>query len=340
MPNDRWAFGFVRVDMPTTSVKCSDMKVSVVIVSWNAKAYLLRCIESVLEQTVRASHSIQIIVVDNASQDGSAEAVAERFPGVTLIVNERNYGFARANNIGIRASDGDYLCLINSDVVVRDECFARSIAYMEKHPAIGLLGPRIIDSDNRVQRSCMGYPTLWNTLCRALALDTLFPRSRVFGGHLLTYWSHDDIRPVEVINGCFWVVRRLALEQVGLLDERFFIYAEDVDWCKRFNESGWAVVYFPGAEAMHYGGASSANAPIRFNLEMQRANYQYWQKYHSRAGVAAYLVISLIHHALRVLGEIAAYPVGKSTKDSSYKIRRSIASIRWILGSKTQGRGS
>jgi GT2 family glycosyltransferase len=203
---------------------------------------------------------------------------------------------------------------------------------MEDHPEIGLLGPIIIGSDGKVQRSCMGYPSLWNTFCRALALDSMFPQSRLFGSHLLTYSGHNETRPVEVINGCFWVVRRSAMEQVGLLDERFFIYGEDVDWCKRFNDGGWKVVFFSDAEALHYGGASSANAPIRFDIEMQRASYQYWTKHHSRVEAVTYLMISLLHHLLRIIGELAVYPLRRSRPASTYKIKRGMASIRWIVG--------
>ena len=144
------------------------------------------------------------------------------------------------------------------------------LAYMNEHPEIGMLGPQILDSNGNIQRSCMGFPTLWNTSCRALALDTLFPKSKLFGGYMMTFWPHDSIRDVNVINGCFWMVKREALDEVGLLDERFFIYAEDKDWCKRFWDAGWKVVYFPEAKAIHYGGASSSNAPIKFHIEMQK----------------------------------------------------------------------
>src|SRR5688572_9260917 len=189
------------------------MNISVVIVSWNAKAFLLKCIQSIIQQSVPAPP--EIIVVDNASSDESAQAVIDSYPAVTVIRNDGNYGFAKANNIGIRASGGDYLFLINSDVVVSKGCFEKCVRYMDEHRDIGMLGPRIVGSDGNVQRSCMGYPSLWNTLCRALALDWLFPNSRLFGSHLLTFWNHDETRAVEVINGCFWVLRRSAMEQVG-----------------------------------------------------------------------------------------------------------------------------
>lgn len=307
------------------------MSISVIIVSWNAKTFLLQCIQSVLLQ--HSAHPMEIIVVDNASSDGSPEAVKNSFPTIKLICNEDNYGFAKANNIGIRASEGEYLFLINSDVVIHKNCFTKMIEYVEEHPKIGMLGPRIVDSNGRTQRSCMGYPSLWNLLSRALALDSLFPKSKIFGGQLMTFWGHDQIRSVNVINGCFWMLRRSALAQVGLLDERFFIYGEDIDWCKRFNQGGWDVVFFPHAEAMHYGGASSANAPVKFYLEMQRANYQYWMKHHSYIAAKVFLLINMLHHVLRILGAILMFPrLLRKRSESSLKIWRSLASVNWSIG--------
>lgn len=306
------------------------MRISIIIVSWNAKALLLDCLRSIVAQ--RFNGSLEIIVVDNASSDGSPEAVADHFPAVKVIRNNRNYGFAKANNIGIRQSTGDYLLLINSDVVVGESCFSKMLEYMDAHQEIGVLGPRISGGNGRLQRSCMGYPSLWRAFSRALALDSLFPRSKLFGGQLLTFWAHDETRQVEVINGCFWMLRRSSVEQVGLLDERFLIYGEDIDWCRRFNDSGWKVVFFHEASAIHYGGGSSSNAPLKFYLEMQRANYQYWLKHHSRPASYAFLLINLLHHVIRLAGEIVMYPFARNKKRAStFKISRCVASIGWIV---------
>lgn len=305
------------------------MKISVVIVSWNAKSYLLKCLDSVLRQS--PPDQLEVIVVDNASTDGSPEAIRDNYPGVKLICNGGNDGFAKGNNIGIRASCGEYLFLINSDVVVSDGCFKKLVRYMDAHSEVGMLGPRILGTDGKFQRNCMGFPSLWNTLCRAVALDTLFPRSRLFGSFFLTFWNFDDTRPVDVINGCFWVLRRAAMDEVGLLDERFFMYGEDVDWCRRFTQKEWKIVFCADAEALHYGGASSANAPIKFDIEMQRANYQYWRKHHSRIEARIFLLISILQHGLRILAEIAVYPLRRSHNTSRYKIKRGLASIKWII---------
>ena len=323
------AFRHERSDRQSKPMSQRDaMTITVIIVSWNAKAFLLKCLESVLGQHI--SGSMEVIVVDNASSDGSPDAVAAAFPAVRVIRNEANHGFAKGNNIGIRAGSGEYLFLINSDVVVGESCFSRMIQYIATNPDVGMLGPRITGADGRVQRSCMGYPSLWNMFTRALALDIVFPASQLCGSQLLTFWNHDGTRSVDVINGCFWLLRRSALEHVGLLDERFLIYGEDIDWCKRFHEAGWKVVFYPDASAIHYGGASSANASIRFYVEMQRAWFQYWVKHHSRRSSATFLVINILHHAIRIGGEIAAYPLLRRRRAATAEnISRAWASIKW-----------
>jgi len=306
------------------------MDLSIIIVSWNAREYLLKCLESVILET--ANHLTEIVVVDNASTDGSTEMVKECFPDVKLICNDANYGFAKANNIGIKQSNGRYLCLINSDVIVHRGCIDLMIAYMDQHSEIGMLGPKILTPGGSIQRSCMGFPSFWNSFCRALALDAIFPSSRIFGGQLMTFWSHDTIRSVDVINGCFWMIRRKALERIGLLDEIFFIYGEDIDWCKRFWNMNWNIVFFPEAEAVHYGGASSANAPIRFYIEMHRANLQFWEKHHSRLAKLSYLLTVWIHHIVRITGQIVLYITKPSKRsEANFKIKRSMACIRWLL---------
>ena len=154
--------------------------VSVIIVSWNARNYLMQCLASLSSEACR--HTMEIIVVDNASSDGSADAVAARYPHVRLIRATSNLGFAKANNMGIAASRGRYLCLVNSDVEVRKHCISRLVDYCEHHPEIGMAGPRVIGGDGNLQRSCRGFPSLWNMFCRALALDTLFPKNKIFTG--------------------------------------------------------------------------------------------------------------------------------------------------------------
>ncbi len=308
------------------------MDLSIIIVSWNTKEVLSKCLRSLTLDT--SPYNAEIILVDNASSDGTPNMVMERFPHIKLICNNQNLGFAKANNIGIRLSTGKYICLINSDVIVLRDCLSSMLAYMDKNPEIGMLGPKILNPDGTLQPSCMGFPTLWNIFCRALALDTLFPRSELFGKRLNKFWGHDEVKSVEILNGCFWMVRRESLEQVGFLDEDFFFYGEDIDWCKRFNDAEWDVVFIPFAEAIHYGGASSLNSPIRFYIEMQQADLQYWKKHHTVPSWIMYILISYVHHALRFIGKSVSYIFLPTQRDKNLlKIKRSLASIRWLFQS-------
>jgi GT2 family glycosyltransferase len=303
--------------------------VSIVIVTWNCKDYALECLSSLKAQ--RGHISTEIIVVDNASTDGTPEMIRDQFPDIRLIRSDRNLGFARGNNVGIHLTRGKYVCLINPDVDVAADCIEKLVDYMECQPSIGLLGPKMLGPDGTVQRSTMRFPTLWNSLCRALAFDSLFKRSRAFGGLLMRDFRHDKVKEVDVLNGWFWVIRRQAMDEVGPLDERFFMYGEDIDWSRRFHQAGWRVVFYPGAEAVHYGGGSSSTAPVRMYVEVQRANFQYWKKHHGRAAMAGYFLVSCLHHVIRILGFALVYVLKQADRSQAgYNIRRSMASIRWL----------
>lgn len=304
---------------------------SIVIVTWNCKRFTEECLESL--RAYRQDPQAEIIVVDNASWDGTPELVRDSYPEVILIHNEDNLGFAKANNIAIRKSSGKYVCLINPDVRVLDGCIEKMRAYMEANPRIGLLGPQMLGVDGKSYRSYMGAPTLWRIFCRALALDVLFPQSKLFGGFLMPYFRQNRIADVEVLNGWFLMTRREALNEVGLLDETLFMYGDDLDWSKRFRDAGWRVVYFPEAESLHYGGGATARALVRFSVEMQRANFQYWRKNYRRASQFVYLAIVWIHQAVRLVGYSLLFLATKSKRaEAAFKVKRSLACMRWVMG--------
>jgi GT2 family glycosyltransferase len=306
------------------------LMVSIIIVSWNAQDYLRQCLESLFAEECR--HPMEVIVVDNASSDGSAESVARDYPQVRLIRNVTNLGFARANNIGISAATGKYLCLINSDVKMLPDCINRLVEYQEEHPDVGMVGPRVIGGDGKLQRSCRGFPTVWNMFCRALALDTIFPGTRAFTGYSLRYWPQDTCRAVDILSGCFgWPGARRS-DEVGLLDESFFMYGEDMDWCKRFWKQGWKLAFVPEAEAIHYGGASSANAPVRFYIERHRADLQYWQKHHSRPAVVLILYSPACICCCVWPGIWWRFCCVRSARETyQYKVKRSLAALKWMF---------
>lgn len=315
-------------DITRTPASATTTKVSAVIVVWNAMKYVVECLESLA--SCCADSCTEVIVVDNASSDGTPELIESRFPWVKLVRNHDNLGFAKANNIGIAMASGQYLCLVNSDVKFVHDCFTPMVAYMDGHPDVAMLGPKMLGPDGTVARSTMRFPTLWNSFCRALGLDSVFKRSRTFAGQLMSDFSHDRTADAQVLNGWFWMVRRSALDRVGLLDERFFMYGEDIDWCYRFHRAGHRIVFFAGAEAIHYGGASSSSAPVRFYVEMQRANLQYWRKHHGFPAQLGYIFFSKLHHALRIAGYSILYLVRPSRREESgAKIRRSRACLGW-----------
>jgi GT2 family glycosyltransferase len=307
--------------------------ISVIIVNWNARRFLARCLESITAAST--CRRLEVIVVDNDSRDGSREMVAADFPFVTLIANSVNQGFARGNNTGIRRARGRYLFLINSDVEVRADCFDRLAGFLDGNPGVGLAGPAIVTPSGAVQRSCMGEPTLWNTLCRALFLDMLV-RSRLFGGLLLTYWDHGSTRDVDIVNGCFWAVRRDAFDDVGYLDEDFFMYGEDMDWCTRFRRRGWRVAFCSEAAAVHHGGASSANAPARFYVLLHQSNLRYWRKYHGAFSTHWYRSILVLHQLIRALSGAGALLCASGRTARAHRVRRALT-CAWALASARTG---
>jgi GT2 family glycosyltransferase len=307
---------------------------SIVIVSWNTKKYVEECLTSL--RTIDGDLTSEIIVVDNASTDGTPEMIRTQFPNVRLIETGANLGFARGNNVGIKEVTGRYICLVNSDVNVPRDCLPKMHAYLEKNPTIGLLGPGMLRTDGRVHRSGMRIPTLWTIFLRALFLDSLFKGTGVFGGFLMKDFQFDQTRDIDVLNGWLWMARREALEHVGPLDDRFFMYAEDVDWCKRFHMAGWRVVFYPEAKALHYGGASSANAPSRFNVEMQRANLQFWKKYHGRISLFFYLLLSCLSYAIRAAGWALVYLAKRTSRSrAQIEVRQYLKCLGWAMDSNT-----
>lgn len=304
--------------------------VSIVIASWNAKRHLVDCLRSIEADERRAT--IETIVVDNASTDGSPEAVEREFPRVTLIRNAENFGFARASNVGIERASGRYVCLMNSDVVVRPGALGVLVRFMDSRPSVGLVGPRILNPDGSPQPSCRNFPGFANMLSRALAAHRLFRSSSRFGTETMAYWNHDAERSVDALSGCLCMARREALRDVGVLDERFFFYSEDVDWCMRFHTAGWDVRFYPEAEAIHFGGASTSVAPERFAVEKERARLQLYRKHYSRTTVACFAALIVLHHLVRVAARLLLYAIRPSLRGSlRAKIGEHIACLRWMI---------
>ena len=280
--------------MPTAS---QTVDISVVIVAWNAQHYLKLCLESLAAAPPR--RSMEVLVVDNASADGTVEMVEMQFPWVKLIKSPENLGFSKGNNVAIRQAQGRYIALVNPDVIVLPGCLDALADFLDQHPEVGNVGPRVFNPDMTQQSTCRRFPTLWNNFCSATALATTFAKSRIFAGEHMWFFPHDRTLAVEVIVGCFSFIRREAFDSVGLLDEDLFMYGDDVDWCRRARNGGWEVVFYPGARAIHDRGKTTAPYPVRFALAQQRSVLYYWSKHHGswkRVGIRSIL---FLHHLLR-----------------------------------------
>ncbi|MGD0966471.1 MAG: glycosyltransferase family 2 protein [Candidatus Acidiferrales bacterium] len=271
--------------------------ISVVIVGWNAQHYLELCLESLAKAPPR--RSMEVLVVDNASTDGSVAMIEARFPWVKLIKSSENLGFAKGNNVAIRQCQGRYIALVNPDVIVFPGCLDALADFLDENPKVGNVGPRVFNPDMSQQSTCRRFPTLWNNFCSATSLATTFTKSRIFAGEHMWFFSHDRTLTVDVIVGCFSMIRHETFDQVGLLDEDLFMYGDDVDWCRRCWKAGWQVVFYPGAQAIHDRGKTTAPYPVRFAVAQQRSVLHYWTKYHSFWGVLGIRSIMLFHHVLR-----------------------------------------
>ncbi|MGZ4977052.1 MAG: glycosyltransferase family 2 protein [Methylobacter sp.] len=307
--------------------------ISVIIVSWNARDYLRDCLSSIRQ--TGASCVQEVIVVDNDSKDGSPEMVEKEFPDVILIRAGENLGFARANNLAMKHAKGSMYALVNSDVIVHPGCLDTLAAFLNQHDNVGLVGPRVIGGDGNLQLTCRRIPNIWNTVCRVLALDRILQRWQIFSGFEMPQRNHDQRTEAEVLSGCFCVARKKAVDEVGGMDEQFFFYVEDVDWCKRFRDSGWKLMFVPEATATHFGGASTSNAPLRFSIEIHRANLKYWQKHHGTVGQSIYHLLAMAHHGLRLVARILKGTLGLGgSPESKHKLKEDVVCLRWLLTGK------
>jgi GT2 family glycosyltransferase len=253
--------------------------VSVIIVNWNTREVLHDCISSVYAQT--KDIELEVIIVDNASTDGSTEMIRNKFPQVKLIENPANRGFARANNQGIKVAKGRYVLLLNSDTVVVDKAIAKMVSFADDNPSAAVVGCKVINPDGTLQRTCFMFPSLLNMFLSSTYLYKIFPKSRFFGRERMTWWDRNDVREVDVVTGCFMLVQRAAIKQVGMMDERFFMYGEETDWCYRFKKAGWRIVFAPVDEIVHLGGQSSRQEQEKMILQLRGSILLFIRKHRS-----------------------------------------------------------
>ncbi len=250
---------------------------SVLIVNWNVRDLLRRCLQSVLAPSL--PDALEVIVVDNGSTDGSGEMVRTEFPQVHLIANPDNRGFTAANNQGLAVARGRYVLLLNPDTEVVGDALTTMVAFADAHPDVGVVGPQLLNPDGTVQSSRRRFPTLMTALFESTWLQPYAPR-RLLTRYYVLDRPDDEIQDVDWVTGAALMARREAIEQVGPLDERFFMYSEELDWCRRFRAAGWRVVYLPTARVIHYEGRSSEQVLPARHIHFQTSKVRYFHKYH------------------------------------------------------------
>jgi N-acetylglucosaminyl-diphospho-decaprenol L-rhamnosyltransferase len=241
--------------------------VSVVVVTYNSMPELERCLESVSRH--------EVVVVDHGSTDGSIELVRERFPGMRLLEQE-NRGFGAGMNAGMRVAGGRYFLLLNADAWVLGDAVESLCAFADAHPEAAVVGPRLLNPDGSLQPSVRGFPTLWRLATEYFFLRKLAPQSRLFNAFFGAGFDHRSTREAEWLGAACLLVRRAAVEEVGYFDEDYFLFSEEVDWCWRFRQAGWKVLFFPGAEVMHV--FSATYNPKHFN-ELVRGHLRFFAKH-------------------------------------------------------------
>lgn len=287
---------------------------SIIIVNWNTREHLQACLRSVY--ACPPAEPFEVWVVDNASSDGSAEMVRQQFPQVHLIANHENLGYGRANNQALRQAQGEFALVLNSDIEVLPGALQTLIDFMHEHPEAQAAGGQLILPDGRVQPSCSQRLTLWAVFCEQTLLAKAFPRSRLFGGYNLTWWSYDSVREVEQVVGACLLLRRQADGSFPLFDERYFMYAEDTELCHRIRRAGGRIYYVPDAKFKHHLGASSEQESIRAEMvkAYNRSRILFFREVYGAWSVPPYRLLVATGALLRLLLWCGAWIAGKPSR--------------------------
>jgi N-acetylglucosaminyl-diphospho-decaprenol L-rhamnosyltransferase len=292
---------------------------SVSVVSYRAPTLLRQCLQAVSAEA--STMAIEVTVVDNASGDGSAEMVAEDFPRVRLIRNERNRGFAAAHNQALRRTSGRYWLVLNSDAAPSPGALQRLVDFLDQHPDVAVAGPRLRHPDGAVQPSRRRFPTLATLFLESTQLQRFSPSNPVLRRYYVADRSDEEQQDVDWLVGACLCVRAAAAQHVGLFDERFFMYSEELDWCRRFRAAGWRVAYVPEAEVIHFEGGSSRLDLAARDRRFQASKLHYAAKWHG-AGVAATLRAYLVlEYLARALEESVKLALGSSVAERRARLR-------------------
>lgn len=323
---------------PTVNAHPLHCDLSIIIVNWNTRDLLAECLRSIGECGLRIADlsasnkpihqfsnlpTTEVFVVDNASSDGSAAMVREQFPWVRLIENRENVGFARANNQALHLASGRYILLLNPDTEVHPGALEALVAFMDATPGAGACGARLLNADGSLQHACHPMLTPGREFWRLSFLDRLWPLAT----YPMAQWDTATPRPVEAIKGACLLLRREALEQIGLLDEGYFMYTEEVDLCYRLARAGWELWYVPAAVVTHFGGASSAQMAEEMYLQLYRSKVQFFRKFGGAARARQAKALLALAYVPRWLAATLGSPFSAGLRRQARVFRRLLAAL-------------
>ncbi len=308
---------------------------SVIIVSWNVRPLLRRCLSSVIEGCARDALACDIVVVDNASTDGSTDMVRKHFPSVHLMANDSNLGFTRGNNVGIARSQGRYILLLNPDAEVTKDALGAMVSYMDAHGDVGALGPKVLFPDGRTQPSRRRFPTMVTAFLESTVLQQWFSHNRVLSRYYVLDRSEDEEQDVDWVIGACLLIRRQAWKEVGPLDEDFFMYSEELDWCHRAKRAGWRVAYLPSAVVIHYEGQSSIQVVPARHIYFQGSKVLYFRKHHGILASETLRIFLLATYVYQLCLEAAKWLLGHKRTLRRERISAYLRVLR--TGLRTQG---
>jgi len=266
---------------------------SIIIVNYNVKEFLLNLLDSIRKASKEIS--TEVIVVDNASDDGSYEVLREKYPDVKLIVNKENVGFGKANNQALQIANGKYILLLNPDTIVREDTFTKMIEFFQSHPEAGIAGCKVLNPDGTLQLACRrGFPGPWTSFTKVMGLSTLFPKSKLFARYNLTYLNENQTYEVDAVSGAFLMMSKKAYETIGGFDPQFFMYGEDLDLCYRAQKSGFKVYYVHSTEIIHYKGESTRRSSIDETKVFYDAMHLFVRKHFS----SSFIIESILQTAI------------------------------------------
>jgi GT2 family glycosyltransferase len=280
--------------------------VSVLIVTFNGRNYVRSCLASLFAHT--RDTTFEVIVIDNASADGTPDMIEREFPAVEAIRRATNAGFAAGVNEGLRRAGGRACFIVNPDTEVSSDVISPMVRFLDEHPDVGVLGPKLLDEDGTLQLSCRAFPDYGTALFNRYSLLTrVLPSNRASSRYLMTDFDHTTTRDVDWLSGAAWMLPRSAVDKVGLLDEAYFWSIEDVDYCQRVHRAGLRVVYFPDVSVAHRIGGSSASAPSRALIARHRGMWRYYGKYLAPSNALARAIVGTVVAtgiALRCAGQL------------------------------------